>query len=983
MVDEVVLVQPLAHLHAVNLEDTAIIGLDQHAHGVTAQRLRQHARRGADAALEPEADGARSCSHAALLHRTAVRPVDGVDDHLGRDVHAADVVQAPVVGLTHDGVDRAHTLVARLHKRVASDTLDARRHAQRVGQDDGRLDIAEFTHLRHTRQFAETIAHIDGRRHLLAEDVALVRHDGGHARAHAVALDEGHVAHRHPRHVGNGVILPRFKNSRGKSPLAQRLVLLCRERNHSQHNARHKNKETYFSLVYQDKIYYYKISLADKKDTLDKVEFINQVNYPGYIKKFIYNQKYMILTIQRLDKELVFDFYNLSSPKYYSKFFPFELPNTSPKLNSGEEANNNSGANNQNKKPEKNKDNSPIAPTFFNKMTNFFNSGKVANDNLNKEPIINNKENYKENHFLLDSIYRKIYFIYVNYDIGYVQFFKVKNLHNINKVYEIQFDPTHENTVQFIDNLILIHDFETMTSRIIDIKCSAQNKELFHKFPISSYEIVKSNGIKTFENLKQVSEDLRNPDKIEEKKEKKEEKEEKKEKEKEKKENENEKENENKIDENENKEIKKVSMLTYTNTMFYDKDLRLNGSTIQRAIHSIDDDTNTNLNAPILYFILYNIYFDTLIYYEFADSKYEALINLTRRKHSKEVIINGLYEMIKSNKDIKLIRQIFKCIVKQIVKNHLKHNNSIKLNPNTEKKGELLMNQLETFREPSELPIPFQYTIFKKKDLINQMDIYTKLFNTIENNSKYVKPEYAITIMLLFADELKLQKVPLHPQFNKILVSFLKKISNFFTANIYFQYFSFPDSLFLAKFLIYDIGLNKEGNYTQENRDQAIQHGLDMLKRQRKYNEIFKYFIESNQLSRAMIFYKKYKKNLLPLKTINEEDLLVKEMLICNEEDNEEEGDEKENGVVKKIEDFYQQEQDEQEEKIIRVTLAVGTSLLKCIEATSYFLRTFGHRLLEVTAGRRYGTEESNRTCSTIIKVHVSRACVEGADDGT
>ena len=690
-----------------------------------------------------------------------------------------------------------------------------------------------------------------------------------------------------------------------------------------------KDKETYFSLVYQDKIYYYKITIDDRKDVLDKVEFINQVSYPGYIKKYIYNQKYMILTIQRLDKELTFDFYNLSSPKYYSRFFPFELPNTS-KINNGETTTNPTG--NTNKTENKN-DNSPIAPTFFNKMANFFNSGNVSTDNLKKEPIINNKENYKENHFLLDSIYRKIYFIYVNYDIGYVQFFKVKNLYNISKVYEIQFEATHENTVQFIDNLILIHDFETMTSRIIDIKCSAQNKELFHKFPISSYEIIKNNGIKTFENLKQISENLRNPkpenEEKEEKKVEKVEKEENKGEEvkEEAKEKEEEKEikleKEEKIEEKEEKEekkeISKISMLTYTNTMFYDKDLRLNGSTIQRAIHSIDDDNNTpDAKTPILYFILYNIYFDTEIYYEYADSKYEALINLTRRKHSKEVIINGLYEMIKSNRDIKLIRQIFKCIVKQIVKNHLKHSNSIKLNEKTEKKGELLMSQLETFREPSELPIPFQYTIFKKKDLINQMDIYTKLFNTIENNSKIVKPEYAITIMLLFADELKLQRVPLHPQFNKILVSFLKKISNFFTANIYFQYFSFPDSLFLAKFLIYDIGLNKEGNYTQENRDQAIQHGLDMLKRQKKYNEIFKYFIESNQLSRAMMFYKKYKKLLLPLKTINEEDMLVKEMLICNEDENEDEKDESENGVVKKIEDFYQQEQDEQEESIIR-----------------------------------------------------------------
>ena len=271
--------------------------------------------------------------------------------------------------------------------------------------------------------------------------------------------------------------------------------------------------------------------------------------------------------------------------------------------------------------------------------------------------------------------------------------------------------------------------------------------------------------------------------------------------------------------------------------------------------------------------------------------------------------------MIKSKKDIKLIRQIFKSIVKQIIKNNLKNNRAIRLNKFTEEKSQQLMSQLETFREPSELPIPFQYTIFKKRDLINQMDIYFKLFNTIENNSNLVKPEYAITIMLLFADELKLQKVPLHPHFNKILVSFLKKISNFFTANIYFQYFSFPDSLYLAKFLIYDIGLNKEGNYSQENRDEAIQHGLDMLKRLKKHNEIFKYFIQSNQLSRALIFYKYNKKYLTNIKTIKEEETLVEEMRMCDDGDEKDENEE--SGIIQKIEDFYLQEQDEQEEKII------------------------------------------------------------------
>jgi len=625
-----------------------------------------------------------------------------------------------------------------------------------------------------------------------------------------------------------------------------------------------KRTETYFTLVYQDKIYYYKINYAEEKDKLDKVEFIDQVSYPGYIKKYSYNQKLMILIIQRLDKPLIFDFYNLSNPKYYSKFFPFELPS----IIKSNTLNNNINENNS-KEENKKYDNSPVAPSFLDKMANYFNAGVIPKDDLKKEPMINNKENYKENHFLLDSIYGKLYFIYVNYDISYVQFFKVKNLYNIIKVYEIQFDSTHENTIQFIDNLILIHDFDTMTSRIIDLKCDAQNKELFHKFPMSSYSILQSN-----EEIKKKG-----------------------------------------------KENKTESMLSYTNTSFYNKDLRLKGSVTQCAIHSIEEEDSeiTYINSPTLYFVLYNIYFDPLIYYTYSDSKFDALVNLTRRKHSKEVVINGIYEMIKSNKDIKLIRQIFKNIVKQIIKNHLKNSRAIKLNKFTEEKTELLMSQLETFREPSELPIPFQYTIFKKRDLINQMDIYYKLFNTIEINPNEVKPEYAITIMLLFADELKLQKVPLHPQFNKILVSFLQKISNFFTANIYFQYFSFPDSLYLAKFLIYDIGLNKEGNYTKENREEAIQHGLDMLKRLKKYNEIFKYFIQSNQLAKALLFLKNNKNFMTNIKTIDEEEILVKQMMLCNDGDIEEEKDENEElGVIQKIQDFYLQEQDEQEEKIIK-----------------------------------------------------------------
>ena len=64
-----------------------------------------------------------------------------------------------------------------------------------------------------------------------------------------------------------------------------------------------------------------------------------------------------------------------------------------------------------------------------------------------------------------------------------------------------------------------------------------------------------------------------------------------------------------------------------------------------------------------------------------------------------------------------------------------------------------------------------------------------------------------------------------------------------------------------------------------------------------------------------------------------------------------------------------------------RVTLAVSTCLLKSVEAAGHLLCTFRNGLFEVTACGRNGTEEGNRTGSTIIKIYVACACVESTDD--
>ena len=64
-----------------------------------------------------------------------------------------------------------------------------------------------------------------------------------------------------------------------------------------------------------------------------------------------------------------------------------------------------------------------------------------------------------------------------------------------------------------------------------------------------------------------------------------------------------------------------------------------------------------------------------------------------------------------------------------------------------------------------------------------------------------------------------------------------------------------------------------------------------------------------------------------------------------------------------------------------RVAFAVGTVLLKCVEATRNFLSTFSYRLFQVTTRRRYSTDESNRTSSTIFEIYITSAAIESTDD--
>ncbi len=182
------------HRYAVHREDAAEVRLDEDPQRVAPEPLGQAPRRGADAALPAEGDGAGAGADRALRHGPSGRGPDRGDDVLPAHGKGADVVEPAVVRLAHEGVHRAHAVVAGLGERPGHDGLDGGPHRERVREDDRRLDRAELAHLGGARQLPERVADEHGSRDLLLEEVPAVGQDGGDSGADVLALDERRLA---------------------------------------------------------------------------------------------------------------------------------------------------------------------------------------------------------------------------------------------------------------------------------------------------------------------------------------------------------------------------------------------------------------------------------------------------------------------------------------------------------------------------------------------------------------------------------------------------------------------------------------------------------------------------------------------------------------------------------------------------------------------------------------------------------------------
>ena len=207
-----------------------------------------------------------------------------------------------------------------------------------------------------------------------------------------------------------------------------------------------------FCLVFVNKIMVYLCNMEN-----DEVKNIKTLDYgKTLISNFFFVRQYLILLIQRDDNS--FDMYSLRKNevellKNFSKVF--NTVNTMFKSNKG----------------------------FF---ANLF-SSKI-DKNTRQMQLMQNFNNvygniYKSSQFFLEYIYTNLFFILLSYDDNAIFMMKIKNINKFpkeedgNRIIKLPYrNHSNNSTIQFMDNLLFVHNFSTDTTIIFDIALKAKEK---------------------------------------------------------------------------------------------------------------------------------------------------------------------------------------------------------------------------------------------------------------------------------------------------------------------------------------------------------------------------------------------------------------------------------------------------------------------------------------------------------------------------
>ena len=205
-----------AHGHAVDEQilALAVVALDEHAHGVAAELLGEHAGAGPDAALEFMEDHAGAAADAAFRHRAGRRRIERGAQMLGPHMHPVDVGKPAVPRFAYDRKHPVRGAVGLPEAGVIVDhgvAHDA--EAVRVGQGDGRGEQARFLDPVAAGKLAVPVQAEHTGIHGVFHDIP-GGEDNGDARTGDAfdgagpVLDDGGMPHAHALDVGDGIVFP-------------------------------------------------------------------------------------------------------------------------------------------------------------------------------------------------------------------------------------------------------------------------------------------------------------------------------------------------------------------------------------------------------------------------------------------------------------------------------------------------------------------------------------------------------------------------------------------------------------------------------------------------------------------------------------------------------------------------------------------------------------------------------------------------------
>ena len=570
-----------------------------------------------------------------------------------------------------------------------------------------------------------------------------------------------------------------------------------------------------FVVVYLDQVVIYKIS-AKKGNPTELVQKI-AVTKKKMFTTFVYSKDYMILCAQKVyivgnENKVGFEFFNLSNPKFYQKTSALKiiLEKDSMKVK---------------------------AKTFKEKIKTHFNKVEI---NSKKEMMIIKKEDYSKSHFFLEKMYNTLYFIWLSYQDHLIHLYNVDNLDCIQREIDLQFEGDL-STLQFVDNLILLHNISLKKTVIYDVKKdSNKDKKIFEHFPISSYDIIEKNN-KQSEHLLNFNFDFEDI---------------------------NEDDFELKVSSS-YKSLELLSMQSSENIKIYEKDIQ-----IQKNIIEVKEDNKTEL---------YYIYFDPEIYF-LSKNSLKNLLVLSRRKNAKKIVVNSLSHYLHTytryNKEknifnpnelhITELKKVLLYICELIVKSTIIFNEIGKF------KKRMLQFQSSNSHNlsPNEIVRPYNSLFPKKKYLITQDNIYYQVFSPLEKEPD-VNPEILILFFSFLHQEFVNNKINIQIGYFSTFIKILQKLKHFYRIQMLFQSSALGSNSYIASFLVNNIGLNKNNtSFSQCERQFAYQLGMDMYKRLKNYNEIVFTLLNEDKINEALIAIKKYQLNIKLFDKLNKKKII-------------------------------------------------------------------------------------------------------------